>query len=250
MKAENRTEKNIRKRKRRKKRYLLKFLLLILLCSGMYYVLHLDYFTVEGIIVAGNKEVSDAEILKLSELEAGENIFDIHPFFAERRIKENLYIGDVNVKRRLPNKIEIIVEERNGRAQFVMGKKYIITDNDGRVLEISGEERKAPLVEGVEVENAKLDKKIEVKQTGIYDRAMKLVAVTEAGDIYFKKIKINGNDVEAYVYDKLVCKGKYDNVIRSIESRALKAVIFDLYQKGIEKGVINIGSNNYCSFTR
>ena len=83
----------------------------------------------------------------------------------------------------------------------------------------------------------------------MYEKAMALVAVTEENDLYFKRIKIAGNDMEGYVYDGLVCKGKYDHVMQCIESGALKAVVFDLYQKGVESGVINISSNNYCSFT-
>lgn len=249
MKRENRTEKNIRKRKRRKKRYLLKFMLFVLLCIGLHYVMHLDNFTVNGIIVAGNKEIPDQEILKLSELKVGENIFDIRPFFAERKIKKNLYVEDVNVKRDFPDKIKIVVEERSGKAQFIMGKKYVITDNDGRILEIAGEERKATLVDGVDVEDARLNKKIEVRQTVAYEKVMTLVAAAETGDIYFKRIKISGNDIEAYVYDDLVCKGKYSDMLNCIKSEAMKAVIFDLYQKGVEKGIVNVGSNNYCSFT-
>ncbi len=249
MKRENRTKKNIRKRKRRKKRYLLKFMLFVLLCAGLHYVMHLDHFTVNGIIVAGNKEISDQDILKLSELQVGENIFDMHPFFAERRIKKNLYVEDVNVKREFPDKIKIIVEERRGKAQFVMGKKYVITDNDGKVLEIAAEERKTTLIDGVDVEDARLNKKIEVKQSGTYEKAMAIVSAAETGDLYFKKLVISGNDVEAYVYDELVCKGKYSDLLSCIETEALKAVIFDLYQKGTEKGTINIGDNNYCSFT-
>ena len=60
---------------------------------------------------------------------------------------------------------------------------------------------------------------------------------------------VEDDKTRAYIYDKLVCKGKYNDVIRSIETGELKLVVYDLYQKGIEKGVINIGSNNYCSFT-
>lgn len=61
----------------------------------------------------------------------GENIFDVHPLFAQHRIKENLYIKKVRVKRKLPNKIEISVMERSGKAQFQMGKRFVITDNEG-----------------------------------------------------------------------------------------------------------------------
>ena len=120
MRRDNRAEKVHKKRRRRKKRYLLRFLLLILLCVGIYFGVHIDYFKVDGIAVVGNEEISDEEILKLSELEVGENIFDVHPLFAQHRIKENLYIKKVRVKRKLPNKIEISVTERSGKAQFQM----------------------------------------------------------------------------------------------------------------------------------
>ena len=79
---------------------------------------------------------------------------------------------------------------------------------------------------------------------------MKLIRTTENNDLYFKKIKISSNNVEAYVYDGLVCKGRYDNVMTAIKSGALKAVVYELYQKGVESGVISVGSNNYCSFTQ
>ena len=36
----------------------------------------------------------------------------------------------------------------------------------------------------------------------------------------------------------------------AIKSGALKAVVYELYQKGVESGVISVGSNNYCSFTQ
>ena len=253
MNNERRKEKNIRKRKRRKKRYLLRFFIFALICTGVYFGLHVDYFNINGIAVAGNSEISDEEIIKLSKLETGENIFDVHPWFAERRIKKNLYIEKVNVKRRLPNKISIEVRERSGKAQFIKGKdkklRYVVTDNEGMVLEISKEERKATLVEGVEIKNAELKKTIEVKQKSVYDKAMEIIKLAEEGDLYFKKISFSGDLTQAYIYDGLVCKGKYENIVNSIENGALKAVVFDLYQKGTESGIINIGSNNYCSFT-
>ena len=78
---------------------------------------------------------------------------------------------------------------------------------------------------------------------------MKIIKLMEEGDLYFKKLVVDGSKVTAYIYDGLYCKGTYDNVVDCIESGALKTVVFDLYQKGTESGIINIGSNNYCSFT-
>lgn len=248
-KEKNRTGKNIRKKKRRKKRYLLRFFILAALCTGLYFGTHIDYFNVNGIGVVGNKEISDEEILKLSELEAGDNIFDIHPMLVQRKIKKNLYVADVDVDRKLPNKVEIIVTEQTGKAQFADEKRFIITDIEGKVLEISKEERKVTMVDNVKVESAQLKKTVKVRQQGVYDRAMAMIAATEEADIYFKRINISSGVVEAYVYDDLKCRGSYSAMMECIESGALKAVIFDLYQEGTEEGTINVGSNNYCSFT-
>lgn len=249
MNKDNRKEKNTKKKRRRKKRYLLRLLIIIMACTGIYFALHVDYFIVDGIAVAGNKEISDEEIVKLSKIETGENIFDIQPWFAERRIKKNLYIEDVKVKRKLPNKIEITVEERRCRVQFVKGKQFVVTDGEGMVIDIAKEEQKATLIENVKVEKADLEDAIKVKPSGHYDKAMEIVRATDEGDLYFKKLNIGEERVEAYIYDELVCRGTYSNLIDCIKSGTLKTVVFDLYQKGVESGVINIGGNNYCSFT-
>ena len=251
MRADNRTKKSAKKKKRRKKRYLLRLVIIIAACIGLHFVLHIDYFTIDGITVAGNKAISDEEITKLSEIKVGDNIFDAHPVFAQRRIKKNLYIEDVDVKRLLPNMIEIVVDERSGKAQLAMDKKFVIVDEEGRVLEIAKEEQKVTSIADVEVKKAKADRELEVdeKDEDVYNKALALINAAEVGDLYFKKIVIQGNAVEAYIYDTLVCKGKYSDVMKCIENGALKATVFDLYQKDREKGVINIGSNNYCSFT-
>lgn len=238
-----------KKKKRRKKHYLLRFLLLVLICVGIYFALHIDYFNVDGIAVIGNEELSDQEIIKQSELETGINIFDVHPWFVERKIKKNLYVESVDVSRKLPDKIEIKIVERSGKAQFIKGKKYVVTDNAGMVIEVTDEMQQITLVEDITVKAAEAGEDISVKETEELGQALKLIKATEDNDLYFKKVKINGSSVEAYIYDSLVCKGTYDNVMESIESGAVRAVVYDLYQNGVESGVINVSSNNYCSFT-
>lgn len=251
MRSKNRTEKTAKKKKRKKKHYLLRLILVALICVGAYLALHIDYFNVTGIAVVGNSEISDEAIIELSKLEPGNNLFDIQPILVERRIKKNLYIESVDVDRKLPDKIEIHVKERSGKAQFAMDGKYVVADNEGMVLEVTPEARKVTLVEGVAVTEAVVKENIQVrkKDEREYQRLMELIRVTEENDLYFKKVRINGNDAELYVYDKLLCRGRYENVMETIKSGALKAVVYDLYQKGTESGIINISSNNYCSFT-
>lgn len=251
MRKNNRKENTTKKRKRRKKRYILRLFIAIVLCIGVYCTLHIDKFDVDGIAVSGNKEVSDETILKLSELEVGENIFDIGSWFVERKIKKNLYIKDVNIKKHFPNHVEIIIKERDGKAQFKMKNQYVITDNDGMVLEISDVKRKVTLVSGVEVTKARLEKTVKVKDSdrNDYNKAVAIIKAAEEGDLYFKSIEIKKDKVNANVYGRLMCNGKYDNFMNAIKKETLKAVIFDLYQKDRKKGTISIGDNDYCSFS-
>lgn len=238
-----------KKKKRRKKNYVLRLVIIIAILAGAGVVMHLDYFDVNGVAVTGNEEISDEEILQMADVEIGKSVFDVHPFIVQHRIKQNLYISDVNVDRVLPNKVEIHVEEITDTAQFIKGKKYIVTDLEGKVIELSPEERKATLVENVTVAFAEKKKKIKVKEEKTYEKAMELISKADENDLFFKKIVIDGNNVDAYVYDELKCSGKYANMVESMESDTLRSVIYDLYQKGTEKGTINIYRNDYCFFT-
>ena len=80
------------KKKRRKKRPLLTLLIIVavLVCAG--FAMHVDYFDITGVAVIGNKDIPDDEIIRLSEIETGKSVFDVHPLIVQYRIKKNLYV--------------------------------------------------------------------------------------------------------------------------------------------------------------
>ena len=239
----------VKKKKRKKKNYKLRLIVIAVLIICAVVVTHLNYFDVKGIAVTGNNELSDHEIMEMSGIQTGKSIFDVHPILVQHKIKKNLYVQKVNVDRKFPDEVIIKVTERSCRAQFVKGKKFVVTDNEGTVIDIAGEEARATLVEGITVEKAKLKKKIKVKQESLLEKSLEFVTLAEKKDLYFKRVSFDGNNVDAYIYDELVCKGKYSDVVKSIKSGTLKSVVYDLYQKGIEKGTINVYNNDYCFFT-
>lgn len=238
-----------RKRKHRKKHYLLRLLILLVLIAAAYLVSQMDHFDVNGIAVIGNEEVSDEEIIKLSQIKTGESVFKVHPLLVQHKIKKNLYIESVNVNRNLPDKVEIIVKERSLLAQFHKDAKFVVTDSEGMVLDISKEERQATLIEGVTVTGAEKKETIQIKEAQGLERAMELLNTTDENDLFFKRVVFRGSKVDAYIYDELKCAGKYDHIISAIRSGTLKKVVYDLYQKGEEKGTINVYNNDYCFFT-
>ena len=104
-------------------------------------------------------------------------------------------------------------------------------------------------MENVTVTGSEEGSRIKVKEHSIYEKALSLISCAKESDLYFKKISISGSHVEAWIYDDLSCRGRYTNMLRSMENGELKSVVYRLYQQDVRKGTINIGDNNYCSFT-
>jgi len=69
-------------------------------------------FNISEILVENNNIVSSEQIISFSGLEKGVNIFSISKKEIINKIKENPYVNNVEIKRILPNKIKLIVDER------------------------------------------------------------------------------------------------------------------------------------------
>ena len=238
-----------KKKRKKSKNYLLRIFICLCILAACFAVMHLDYFTVSEVSVEGNEYLTDAEVLKGTNIKEGENIFDIHFFIEKTRIKKNLYVAQVRLKRELPNRIVVTVCERTGLAQFMMDKKYVITDNAGTVIEVSKEKRNITFVDGLEVTTAQKGQKAAFKDDKNYEKVMALLALTDDTDMFFKKVQVKDGRFTGTIFGKLKVTGAYNNVMDSLESGALKTVVYDLYQKGKKKGTIYVSGDNYCSFT-
>ncbi len=239
-----------KRRKHKKKRYLLRLLILAIACGIAVGIMHLPYFNVQKIVVNGNQEITDEEVIKLSGVKTGQSIFDVHPLWVNHKVKtKNLYVEKVTVDRKFPKKVTLTIKEKRAMAQIQKGNKYVVMDIDGTVIEVAKEEKRATLIENVHVKTATRKDPVEVKETVVLEKALDLIVTADENDMYFKKIVIDGKNVEAYIFDSLVCKGKYKNLVSCLESGTLKSVVYDLYQKDKETGTITVSSNNYCFFT-
>ena len=249
MRRDNRLQTNEKKKRRKKKRTFLKLTIVLFSLIALYFVLHTQYFDINGIAVVGNKEISDEQIIKESKIKNGDNIFDTHPLFVKHRIKKNLYIESVKVKRKLPKQIEIVIKEKEVTAQAKHKSKYIVFDEEGKIIEISKEQLKMTLIEGIKIEEQRKGKEIKVKNQKEYEKSMNIIKKAYEEDLYFSIIEVSGNNVNGTIYGELLIKGIYADFISTMESGALKNMLLDLYQKGVESGTVSVGKNNYCSFT-
>ena len=121
------------------------FSIIILFAIILIFSLTAPIFNIVDIQVEGNEIVSKETIISLSQLKKGENIFKFNNSIISK-IKENTYIESVNVSRKLPGTIKIMVEERKINYQINLINSYVYIDKNGYILENSVEKKQVPVI--------------------------------------------------------------------------------------------------------
>lgn len=236
-----------KKKKRKKKHYLLKFVITVAFLTGMYFFFTSSLFDIQKITVQNNNYYTKEQVISLSGAKPGENLFET----SFSRIKEKLltdpYIKNVKLKRRLPDEVVILVDERKEEAAVPYGGKFIIIDSEGMVLRTTDTEPTLTILQGMTVRNKKAGTPLKVEDNASLTDTLKLLHTVKKHDLFFKKIDISNITVKAYIYDQLVCEGTPDDIMNNMDS--LQEVLYDLYTKGIERGVIKMGGDDYFSFS-
>ena len=137
------------KKKKKIKRIIKAIILMALIIGGFCFALISPIFNIANIDVIGNEKITSDTIVSLSQLQMGENLFKFNRVKVINEIKTNAYVENVNIKRKIPNKIEIIIEERKQdyNIEFLNGYAYI--NNQGYILEISEQKLDLPVIKGI-----------------------------------------------------------------------------------------------------
>ena len=237
-----------KRKKRRKKHYLLRFLVLIALIEGAYVFLTSPVFSIDQITIEGNTLMSDDDIIKLSGVKVGDNMFERTGHKVKEALTENKYIADVKVSRELPNIYKIKITERQPVIAVSYNGKYIILDVEGYAVDEADSTMHATLVTGIKINKYELGEIPKFDDSANFKEAGELIKAVNDSGMFFKKVELGSSmTVKGYVTDTMVCSGQSSDIISQLEE--IKAVLYDLDQKGIKRGVIRVGSDNYISFS-
>lgn len=142
-------QRQILKKKKRIKLMLKFTALLIIIIAGIIFALVSPIFNIKEINVSNNNQINTETIVSLSQLNLGQNIFKFNKNKVNKNIKTNAYIESVEIKRKLPNKVQIQIEERKQEynVEFLNGYAYI--NNQGYILQISEEKQALPTIQGI-----------------------------------------------------------------------------------------------------
>lgn len=142
----------ILKKKKKIKKIIKLMTLFLLIIGGVVFALVSPIFNIDEINVANNEQISNETIISLSQLQIGQNLFRFNKNKVEKELKTNPYIESADIRRKIPNKVEIIIEERkkNYNVEFLNGYAYI--NNQGYILEISEQKLDLPVIQGISTE--------------------------------------------------------------------------------------------------
>lgn len=237
-----------KRKKRRKKHYFLRFLGLVAAGAAVYLFLTSSIFSVDSIKVEGNTLMSDDEIIALSGVSRGDNMFQQTSRKVKKALLENQYIADVKIQRELPNIYIISITERVPVMAVARSGAYVILDEEGVAVDEADSTMHATLVTGLTINDCALGEVPEFNDSARFREASILIRKVNNSGMFFKKLEVTDNlDFKGYVTDTLIITGSGEDIADNLEN--IKAVLYDLNQKGIRRGLVTVGNDNYISFS-
>jgi len=125
---------NNKKSKPKKKKFIIIFIMILIAISG-FIIINSDIFYIKNIIVEDNLKLGKDYIKEKTEVDSSDNIFLIDLKQIKEILEKEIYIKTVNIKRKFPDELIIMVEERKGRISYDYRYKKYLLDVEGILLE-------------------------------------------------------------------------------------------------------------------
>lgn len=205
-------------------------------------------FNLEEIRINGNNIITTNECLELSKLEVGQNIYQISKKQIKDNIKKNAYVEKVYVSRKLPNIIEITIQERERNFMLELeNNEYAYINNQGYILEKNYNKLDSVIITGfsTKAENIIVGNRLCDNDLKRLENVLKIVDAAQINNLlqYITKIDIEDkNDYKLILEEekKVVHLGD----ITSISTRMLYLKAILEKEKGIEGEVFINGNVN------
>ena len=205
-------------------------------------------FNLEEININGNAKLTTNECLELTGLEIGQNIYKLNKIQIKNNLKQNAYIENVSISRKLPNKIEITITERKTTYQLELeNNEYAYINNQGYILEKSNIKLENIIITGfsTKIENINVGSRINQTDLERLETVLKIVDSAESNGIIEHITKIDIQDKNDY---KLILEGEkktlYIGDASSISTRMLYIKAILEKEKGIEGEIFVNGNLN------
>ncbi len=179
-------------------------ILLLLILGGTIYYLTTPVFNINSIKIYGNQKNSVDTYISLSGLVINEtNIFGFINSNIEKKVKENPYVEDVIIERKLPNIVEIYITERTIDYQVNYLNSYVYLNNQGYILEINENKKDILIIEGLTSlsDNIKEGQRLTNEDLIKLDTILKVTNYLKYNSVESKLTKVDVNEEENYILE-------------------------------------------------
>lgn len=229
-----------RKVKRKKKKFVL-FVMLLCCVISFIIIFKTDFFCIKSIEVSGNVLLSQEDIIHVSGITLGNQIYKEKIKDVEIGLTQHPYIKSVEVKRKLPDKILIKIEERTEAAAIPFMGAYVFIDENGMILKSEADSGGLKIIQGLEFDHFMEGELLEVKEPKKLRKALEIIKYIDGFEIPIKNIDVSqSKNYVIRLTDTLICRvGEGNNI--DYKLRVLDKILLDLKSKDITRGVIDIG---------
>lgn len=155
----------VKRRPRRKKRRMwLFYIIMLLVVLGVGVALSLTVlFKIDTIVVTGDTRYDKEEIIALSGIEKGQNLFLCKASDGSAAIEQAMpYIESAQINRKIPSKIEIHITEAVASGVIETDGKYVLISSGGKILEyVEKPVEGLPIIKGISLKSTELAASVE-----------------------------------------------------------------------------------------
>lgn len=186
-----------RKRRNRKIKFIIKAVATIGITAGvMTFALTSPIFSIYEINVINNEIVPKDTVISLSGLKTEENLFKFIKIAAIEKIKEEPYIENAKIRRKLPNTIEIEVEERKPQYEIKLLESYAYISEQGYILEISSQSQGMPIIQGLKIKDEEITAGMRLEHEDL-ETLEDIIKIMNLIEKYKLDIKVTNIDIDA-----------------------------------------------------
>lgn len=251
-------EKQQRKRNRlikRIKKIVRTVILLGIIIGAIVFATCSPIFNIKDIEVINNSRVPADTIISLSGIHKDENIFRFIATKAINDIKQNAYIENVQIKRVIPNKIQIEVTERIPEFSVPVLGEFAYINTQGYILEITQNELNLPIIYGIKTseENITVGNRLNEEDLVSLENILKIVSAFKESELYDKVTNIDISDKNDYsIYMQEEKKTIHLGDASNLSNRMLYVISIIEKEKGNEGDIFVNGdfNNNFKAYFR
>lgn len=192
------------KRRKKVKKILFIFKILVsmgIIVGGIIFALTSPIFSIKDIKVNNNGQVVPQEtIISLSGLKYNDNIFRFSSGNVIENIKQNTYIENVIINRKLPNTVEIEIKERTHKYSVDFLGKYAYINNQGYILEVAEESKALPIIQGITTAEEQVipGARLNVEDLEKLENVIKIIDISAENGLDSKVTSIDITDKNQY----------------------------------------------------